>query len=211
MTRFCFAVSVAGSGNRLVCRVRIVVQQLKRTYQHRSSKASQASKRQQESMRCRSQPKTSWDVCNMRKDRTTTSSQHCQPLGAPYGEHRQSSASKLPMIKVACAASCALDVCTMLSSDNRQPTQIALTKDKHPGPFKYIMRDTSHLKTGRSRLVGISAAGQLFWGERGLRSIPGRFIVASVVSGADGVILTVRSEEDLVYGRKRVMASNCGL
>jgi hypothetical protein len=82
---------------------------------------------------------------------------------------------------------------------------------KHLEPFKDIMRDTSHLKTGRSRLIDCSAAGQLFEDEGRFRFIPGRFIVASAGSETRGEIRTVRSKEKFVYGWREVVVWNCGL
>jgi hypothetical protein len=140
-------------------------------------------------MGCRSPPKTSRKSGNRQKYGTKTRTQHFQHLLAPYGQPRRKSASKFPIAKVACAAGCSMNgvyVCTLTSSDSPQPTQIARTMNKHPALFRGIMRDTSHFKARRSRLVGCSAAGQICKEVRGFRSIPGRFIVASVDSGNYG-------------------------
>jgi hypothetical protein len=73
-----------------------------------------------------------------------------------------------------------------MSLVHSRPVKIASAMSKHLEPFKDIMRDTSHFKTGRSRLVDCSAAGQLFEDEGRFRSIPGRFIVASAGSETRG-------------------------
>jgi len=47
------------------------------------------------------------------------------------------------------------------SSACNRPTQTASAMGKHPEVFKDMMRDNSHLKTSKSRLVDCRAAGQL--------------------------------------------------